>query len=140
MCWGGGASAMPMGSPVGLSEWHKPSGKNVERAKRKAGMNLRAACKVRRGEAGQPLPQPPSLAFGHGRYVLLVFESGLILGVSGSHAFCSAAVQLSLPYSGLCRVFLKKKKKNPPDLLKLYSLSPDEHHQSTWPRLPFSPQ
>lgn len=139
MCWGGGASAMPMGSPVGLSEWHKPSGKNVERAKRKAGMNLRAACKVRRGEAGQPLPQPPSLAFGHGRYVLLVFESGLILGVSGSHAFCSAAVQLSLPYSGLCRVFLKKKK-NPPDLLKLYSLSPDEHHQSTWPRLPFSPQ
>ena len=51
---------MPMGSPVGLSEWHKPSGKNVERAKRKAGMNLRAACKVRRGEAGQPLPQPPA--------------------------------------------------------------------------------
>lgn len=101
---------MPVGSPVGLSEWHKPSGKNVERAKRKAGMSLRAACKVRRGKAGQPLPQPPSLAFGHGRYVLLVFESGLILAISGSHAFCSAAVQLSLPYSGLCRVFLKKKK------------------------------
>ena len=50
MCGGGGASAMPVGSPVGLwiSEWHKPSGKNVERAKRMAGMSLRAACQVRR--------------------------------------------------------------------------------------------
>ena len=37
---------MPVGPPVGLwiSEWHKTSGKEVERAKRMAGMSLRVAC------------------------------------------------------------------------------------------------
>lgn len=92
---------MPVGSPVGLSEWHKPSGKNVE-SKEKGRRDLRAACKRSEEREGWPAFTSASSLLSAIGICSLVFESGLILAISGSHAFCSAAVQLSLPYSGLC--------------------------------------